>query len=366
MKMYRYIISVVLLTVLSGSLIAQEEQERTRNREKTEENKGSELTVRAQAMNEQLTPKVNHAPWQRTVYRFLDLKEEKNLPLYYPPQPIGDDMNLFTTIFRLMAEGKISVYDYSADYEDFSEQNVSNLKDILDRNYILYKEEAVPGNSKAVAIEIDNSDIPSEEALRFYLKEMWYFDQQTSTYNSEIISLCPILLRSGEIGDEVASFPMFWVTYESIRPYISKKTVITSDLNNARTLTLDDYFRKRMYKGEIYKVANMMNKSLDRSNPDSLKAEQERIEKQLETFSKAIWTGQIEEEESDSINVDDKNVGKKKSSKGRSSASTSSAGRTSSSAKSSESKASKSSSGKAPKSSRPTSAAPVNSVRKTR
>jgi len=365
MKMYRYIISVVLLTVLSGSLIAQEEQERTRNREKTEENKGSELTVRAQAMNEQLTPKVNHAPWQRTVYRFLDLKEEKNLPLYYPPQPIGDDMNLFTTIFRLMAEGKISVYDYSADYEDFSEQNVSNLKDILDRNYILYKEEAVPGNAKAVTIEIDNSDIPSEEALRFYIKEMWYFDQQTSTYNSEIISLCPILLRSGEIGDEVASFPMFWVTYESIRPYISKKPVVTSDLNNARTLTLDDYFRKRMYNGEIYKVANMMNKSLDRSNPDSLKAEQERIEKQLETFSKAIWTGQVEEE-MDSTDVDT-NIDKKKSSKARSSSSTTTAGRASSSAKSSSSKAStKSSSGKAPKATRPTSAAPVNSVRKTR
>jgi len=362
MKMYRYIILAILLTVLSGSLMAQEEQERTRSRERTDENKGTELTVRAQAMNEQLTPKVNHAPWQRTVYRFVDLKEEKNLPLYYPPQPVGNDMNLFTTIFRLMAEGKISVYDYSAEYEDFSENNVSNLKDILDKNYILYKEEAVPGNSKAVAIEIDNSDIPSEEALGFYMKEMWYFDQQTSTYNSEIISLCPILFRSGEFGDDVARFPMFWVTYESIRPYISKTPVVTSDLNNARTLTLDDYFRKRMYNGEIYKVANMMNRSLDRSNPDSLKAEQDRIEKQLETFSKAIWTGRVEEE-SDSTDVD-ANIDKR-SSKGRSSSTA--AGRTSSSAKSSSSsKATKSSSAKAPKAARPASAAPVNSVRKTR
>ena len=323
MKMYRYIISIVLLSFLTGSLTAQEEQERTsRNRERATEEKSSGLTVRAQAMNEQLTPKINHAPWQRIVYRFIDLKEEKNMPLYYPPQPVGDDINFFTTIFRLMAEGKISVYDYSADYEDFSENNVSNLKDILDRNYILYKEEPVPGNNKAVTLEIDNSDIPSEEALGFYMKEMWYFDQQTSTYNFEIISLCPILFRSGEFGDETARYPMFWITYESIRPYISKVPVMTSDLNNARTLTLDDYFRKRMYNGEIYKVANMMNRSLDRSNPDSLRAEQERIEKQLETFSRAIWTGQEmldDDENSDSIGSD--NSAKEKA-KGRSSSST--------------------------------------------
>ena len=361
MKMYRYIIPIVLLSFLTGSLTAQEEaQERTsRNRENATEEKNTGLTVRAQAMNEQLTPKVNHAPWKRVVYRFLDLKEEKNMPLYYPPQPIGDDINFFTAIFRLMAEGKISVYDYSADYEDFSEHNESNLKDILDRNYIYYKEEPVPGNDKAVTVEIDNSDIPSEEALGFYMKEMWYFDQQTSSYNFEIISLCPILFRAGEIGDQTERNPMFWVTYESIRPYISKVPVMTSDLNNARNLTLDDYFRKRMYNGEIYKVANMMNRSLDRSNPDSLKAEQERIEKQLENFAQAIWTGQevLDEADTDTNDKIEKG-GKKEASKGRTSTSAKSS---SSSKKTKEPKA------KAPKSSKPSSGGPgsaVNSVRK--
>ena len=368
MKMYRYIIPIVLLTFLTGSLTAQEEQERTsRNREKATEEKSSDLSVRAQAMNDQLTPKINHAPWKRIVYRFIDLKEEKNMPLYYPPQPIGDDMNLFTTIFRLMAEGKISVYDYSAEYEDFSENNISNLKDILDRNYILYKEEPVPGNDKAVTIEIENSDIPSEEALGFYMKEMWYFDQQTSTYNFEIVSLCPILFRAGEFGDETGRFPMFWMTYESIRPYISKTPVMTSDLNNARTLTLDDYFRKRMYKGEIYKVANMMNRSLDRNNPDSLKAEQERIEKQLENFAQAIWTGKNISDNKDDAETNDANAEVKSNNKKEQTTK----GRTSTSVKTSSSSTKAPKAAKAPKASKPSSVGggsgtATHSVRKTR
>ena len=295
MKILRYIIPVLLVSFVTGGLAAQDEPERRSSRNQpNNEVKSSELTVRARAMNEQLTVHPDNVAWKRIVYRFVDLKDESNTPLYYPAQPVGSDMNLFTTIFRMMAEGKIDVYDYFADYEDFSEQNKSNLKDILDRFYILYKEEPVPGNSKAVAIEIDNSDIPSEEVQGYYMKEIWYFDQQTSSYDFEIIAICPILFRTGELGDQAVRYPMFWVPYENIRPYISKNPVMTSNFNNARILTLDDYFRKRMFKGEIYKVGNLMNRNLLQSvsnNPDSLKIEQERIEQELAAFSETIWRG---------------------------------------------------------------------------
>ena len=367
MKKFRYIIPALLITFATGNLAAQQEQERTSsNREKKEE-RSSELTVRAQAMNEQLTVLPDNVPWKRVVYRFIDLTEDKNTPLYYPPQPIGNQMNLFSVIFRMMAEGRIDVYDYVADYEDFSEQNKSNLKDILDRFYILYKEDPVPGNSKAVAIEIDNSDIPSEEVQGYYMKEIWYFDQQTSNYNFEIVALCPIIFRAGDVGEEVVRYPMFWVPYENIRPYISKNPVMTSNLNNAPILTLDDYFRKRMFKGEIYKVGNLKNVSLQKSvndDPDSLKIERERIEEELATFAEAIWLGSTALKKADEETSTD---GKKSN---RQSATTDSRSRGSSSSSSS----SKSPSSKAPKppkasagpKSGSSSVAPVNSVRRVR
>ena len=34
--------------------------------------------------------------WKRDIYRQLDLMKDKNAPLYYPVEPIGKQVNLFT------------------------------------------------------------------------------------------------------------------------------------------------------------------------------------------------------------------------------------------------------------------------------
>ncbi|MDD6209384.1 MAG: gliding motility protein GldN [Bacteroidales bacterium] len=355
MRILKYIIPILLFPFLTGNLIAQEEQERTSRNRNKKEDKNSELTVRAQAMNDQLTVNIDQAPWKRIVYRFIDLKEEKNTPLYYPAQPTATEMNLFTTLFRLMAQGKIPAYEYIDGYEEFTDQYKSNLKDILDRFNILYKEEPVK-NSKSVSIEIDNSDIPSEEVLGYYMKEVWFFDQKTSTYNSQIISICPILFRTGDFGGEATRYPMFWFTYESIRPYISKNPVMTSNLNNAKILTLDDYFRKRMFKGEIFKVANLMNRPLMQycENEEALKAEQERIEKELVSFEESLWT----------TKADTTEISKEGSDKAEKA--TASRGRGSSRSSASKSSNQKVKEAKAPKSKAPKAAMPVRSVRKQR
>lgn len=355
MSVFKYIIPILSFSFLFGNLTAQEEERTSRNRNKKEE-KSSELTVRAQAMNDQLTADIDHAPWKRIVYRFIDLKEEKNMPLYYPAQPTESEMNLFTTLFRLMVEGKVPAYEYIDGAEEFTEQYQTKLQDVLNRFNILHKEEPTK-NGKATIIEIENSDIPSEEVLGYYLKEVWYFDQKTSTYNSQIISLCPILFRVGDFGGEATRYPMFWFTYESIRPYISKNPVMTSNLNNAKTLTLDDYFRKRMFKGEIFKVANLMNRPLAQycETEEALKAEQERIEKELLAFEESLWNIKT-----DTTDVEEEDTGKKEK------ASASSRSRGSSRSASSKQSSSKVKESKAPKSKAPKASLPVRTVRKQR
>ena len=48
--------------------------------------------------------------------------------------------------------------------------------------------------------------------------------------------------------------PMFWLPYENIRPYISNSYIMTSNMNKAMTFTMDDYFRRRMFEGDIIKT----------------------------------------------------------------------------------------------------------------
>ena len=54
--------------------------------------------------------------WRRDIYRELKLTEDANAGLYYPVEPVGSQMNLFTYIFKLMMNGPnrggIAAYNY--------------------------------------------------------------------------------------------------------------------------------------------------------------------------------------------------------------------------------------------------------------
>ena len=79
---------------------------------------------------------------------------------------------------------------------------------------------------------------------------------------------------------------------------------MTSSLNNVMSMTLDDYFRKGHYDGEIYKTVNMRNLAIAQYCKDStaIKQEQEKIELQLKDFRTNLWnTKSVEELRQDSI-----------------------------------------------------------------
>ena len=95
-----------------------------RNRQNDSDGDLPELTVRAQHLNDQLTQEVGNARWMRIIYRELNMLEDKNAPLYYPVTPINGTQNLFTTIFRLVADGKLPAYEYLDGYEAFDDAHL--------------------------------------------------------------------------------------------------------------------------------------------------------------------------------------------------------------------------------------------------
>ncbi len=247
-----------------------------------------ELTVRAQEMNERMTQQIGNARWMRIIYRQIDLTKEPNAPLYYPVQPINGQMNLFSTIFQLISENKVAAYEYLDGYEDFSDERKVVMKDMLDRFHIFYEE--IPGKeNEPTAFVVNESDIPSADVKSYYIKEAYYFDQNNSVFDIKTLAICPILTSNGDIGE--TTMGMFWIPYESLRPYINTSYIMTSNTNNAMTFTMDDYFRRRMFQGDIIKTQNLMNQPLQAycPTPDSLKKEQERIENQLAAFEKSLY-----------------------------------------------------------------------------
>jgi hypothetical protein len=122
------------------------------------------------------------------------------------------------------------------------------------------------------------------------------------------------MFREDDFGDAEQKYPLFWVRYDDVAPFLSKQMMMTSDLNNAATMSVDDYFTTNQYKGKIYKTTNMLGRTLQQYCPtDSLMAaEQKRIEKELETFRNNIFGDKAKRDSLDSIaNSVDPKVAKK-------------------------------------------------------
>ena len=293
-----FTVVISMLTAFSGVMLQAQDTGNTRrtpqmsrggdrNRQNRDESGLPELTVRAQHLNEQLTQNIGNARWMRVIYRELNMLEEKNAPLYYPVNPRNGSMNLFSSIFQLVSEGKLKAYEYIDGYEAFDEDHLVDFKSVLDRFTIMY--ETVPERDGRQRFVINESDVPSGEVKAFYVKEAWYFDQNNSLYDVKTLAISPIIFYEGDMGTERS--PMFWVVYEDVRPYVSNTYIMTSNPNNAKTFTIDDYFRRRMFDGKIIKTENLLNIPLQAycPTPDSLEREQKKIEGELVAFNKALW-----------------------------------------------------------------------------
>ena len=293
-----FTVVISMLTGFSGVMLQAQDTGNTRrtpqmsrggdrNRQNRDESGLPELTVRAQHLNEQLTQNIGNARWMRVIYRELNMLEEKNAPLYYPVNPRNGSMNLFSSIFQLVSEGKLKAYEYIDGYEAFDEEHLVDFKSVLDRFSIMY--ETVPERDGRQRFVINESDVPSGEVKAFYVKEAWYFDQNNSLYDVKTLAISPIIFYEGDMGTERS--PMFWVVYEDVRPYVSNTYIMTSNTNNAKTFTIDDYFRRRMFDGKIIKTENLLNVPLQAycPTPDSMAHEQQKIEDQLQAFNKNLW-----------------------------------------------------------------------------
>ncbi|MBQ3781159.1 MAG: gliding motility protein GldN, partial [Bacteroidaceae bacterium] len=253
-------------------LTSQAQPQKTRVQTTTSRNANATRTTgtNRNAAGKQGDPKVSRAsimfptavavpeevPWRRDVYRSLDLTKDENAALYYPVEPQGNDVNLFTLLFRLLNTGTIPAYEYKLDgVEDFSQANRMHFKDMLDRFSIFYE---IDGRS----IKVADADVPSSEVLSIYVKESSYYDQNTATYHSRVVALCPVLHRADDFSMDQRKYPMFWVKIEDIEPYLSQRMVMTSNLNNAARMSMADFFATNHYKGDIYMTTNMQGKSL--------------------------------------------------------------------------------------------------------
>ena len=279
--------TIFILLVLLGQVTAVYPQatlrERIEQRRQQGEQASATPSIRENQPGTNWEEVIADARWSRIIYRYIDLSKEINMPLYHPVTPTAGQRNLFTLIFRLLQQERIRAYEYLDGREEFTEEYRIDFKGLVDRFNIYHETE----NG---LISVNDADIPSNEVLGYYLKEAYYFDSATSGFRVRPLALCPILFRQEEVASADTRYPLFWIAYDELAPYTRRMPLMASTLNNSSRESVDDFFRKRTYEGEIYKTGTPGNRPISQytTTPEEMKAEQERVEQELLDFEQLV------------------------------------------------------------------------------
>lgn len=300
MKLYRKIILLSLAGIAAAGAIAQVEssgsvRRRSPKEKRQQENAQPGVTERMQDFFTVKEPHDADMQYMREIYRQIDLSKAENTPLYFPEDIIDGQKNLFRTILDLVITGKIPAYEYLDGREVFTDQYRIKVPDMLDRFGIYYT--TGKGHSeKNPNYVIEEADVPTTQVLNYYIIEKWEFDKRTNRMRTRVEAICPVLNQTGDFGGE-AKYPMFWVKYDQLRPWLAQQYVFLTDDNNLPQYSLDDYFNLGMYKGDIYKTKNLRNLSMMQMypDPDDLTRAQDSIDNRLHNYGKNLWVPTQEE-----------------------------------------------------------------------
>lgn len=301
-QLYKYIFLILAAASVAVGAMAQDNSSSSAvmRRGGKDRNRGNSpqtnVTERMQSRMAETPTSDADLSWMRVIYRQLDLTKDKNTPLYFPEEPTEGQESLFRIIMRLLANDQLAAYEYLDGRELFTDQYRIKVRDMLDRFHIYYSD-AKGSSEKHPKFTIEESDVPANEVLSYYIIERYEFDNRSNRMRTRIEAICPVLHRTDDFGAEAVKYPMFWIKMDDLRPYLSTQNIFTSDDNNLATCTYDDFFQLGLYEGDIYKTRNLRNKSMAQlyPDPDDLKHAQDSIQQRLDRFGKKLWVPSLDE-----------------------------------------------------------------------
>ncbi|MBN8683028.1 MAG: gliding motility protein GldN [Chitinophagales bacterium] len=191
--------------------------------------------------------------WEKYIWRIVDVREKMNLPFVYPEDPF------FKILSDAASKGDLPVY--ATDNDKFTKR--MSTDDVLS---MLSKTDTVvtfDPETYEEKIKIVHNDINWEDVKRYRLKEVWFFDKETSTMQVRILGIAPLIDVKDNDGNFRFERPMFWVYYPQARELMAQHRVFAAGGNTNATVSWEDYMEMRFFASFIYKESNVYDRRLE-------------------------------------------------------------------------------------------------------
>ena len=209
--------------------------------------------------------------WSRTVFREVNLKDYPNTAV------LGIRCQGITKAIFEAAEKGAPVYKYDMNgYDILDGESQSSIEKILaDFHFTL-------------------QEIPYTDITTLYIMEQTAYNAYNSSFTTEVIAICPVMLTQDDFGVGVTKYPICWVRLQDARQQLSR--LITTPANNQQYyLSAYEWLALQQYQGSIYKIQNNAGIALPQycSTPEMISAEQQRIESGLQTVKKLTYQNHL-------------------------------------------------------------------------
>jgi len=141
-------------------------------------------------------------------------------------------------------------------------------------------------NNKTGTVTTVVNDFDPASFLKYRIKEDWIFDSKRSIFEPRIVGIAP--LKFNTISKQWQ--PIFWLYYPEARELLAKKRLVNTR-NDASSLSIDDFFIRRLFSSYIVKESNPGDDKIRDiiSDPRERLYESERIKKSILDYEQGLW-----------------------------------------------------------------------------
>ncbi len=227
--------------------------------------------------------------WQKTIYRVIETREKMNLAFRYPQMPF------FNILRELAMNGDIVIFE-----DDAGKPNFKAPMDATQVENAFYKTDtstSIDLDTYEESVSINKSEIFYEDVNRYRVKEIWFFDEESSRLKVRILGIAPVIdVIDAETG--LVKYPelKFWIYYPTARNMLAKYRVF-NDFNDMAPMTWADLFEARFFSSYIYKITNVLDKRIkddylgdDEMNSIWMLMDGRQIEEELFNFEHDLWS----------------------------------------------------------------------------
>lgn len=218
--------------------------------------------------------------WEKRIWRVIDIREKMNLPFAYPERPF------FKILMDAAVNGDIRVYST----EDDKFTNALTPEEVASKGASVDTVITFDPETYEEQIQVVRNDINPEDVKRFRLKEIWFFDEESSTLQVRILGIAPLLDVKDENGNFKYELPMFWAYYPQCREILAREPVFNI-ANDAAPTTWEDLMEMRYFASYIMKESNVRDERIqDYMTGIDILLEADKIKQEIFNFEHDLWS----------------------------------------------------------------------------